>query len=115
MNADERAGKNRRVAGSIDGRHLVSEESRRRPNATKRAEVNRIRPTLNPRYSPNSCADSELPVVLKFNPDGILVRSFGGGSFAIPHGFHVDRDGNVWGTDAPFVQGVGAARRLLPA
>ena len=67
--------------------------------------------SLNPRYSPNSCADSELPVVLKFNPDGILVRSFGGGIFAIPHGFHVDRDGNVWVTDAPFVQGVGAANK----
>ncbi len=67
--------------------------------------------SLNPRYTPNSCADSELPVVLKFNPDGILVRSFGAGIFAIPHGFHVDRDGNVWVTDAPFVQGVGAANK----
>ena len=30
-----------RLARFIDGRHLVSQESRRRPNATKRAEVNR--------------------------------------------------------------------------
>ncbi len=67
--------------------------------------------SLNPRYTPRSCADSDLPVVLKFNADGILVRSFGGGLFAIPHGFHVDRDGNVWVTDAPFVQGVGAANK----
>ena len=65
--------------------------------------------SLNRNYSPRSCADSELPVVLKFNPDGILVRSFGGGLFALPHGFHVDRDGNVWVTDAPFVLGVGGA------
>ena len=67
--------------------------------------------SLNPRYTPNSCADSELPVVLKFNPDGILVRSFGGGIFAIPHGFHVDRDGNVWVTDAPFAQGMVTANK----
>ena len=30
-----------RLARFIDGRHLVSQESRRRPNVTKRAEVNR--------------------------------------------------------------------------
>ncbi len=67
--------------------------------------------SLNPRYLPRSCADSELPVVLKFNSDGILVRSFGGGLFALPHGFHVDRNGNVWVTDAPFVQGGGSATK----
>ena len=58
--------------------------------------------SLNPRYTPRSCADSDLPVVLKFNSDGIMVRSFGGGLFAMPHGIHVDREGNVWVTDAPF-------------
>ena len=31
---------------------------------------------------------------------GKLVRSFGGGIFIFPHGLHVDRDGNVWVTDA---------------
>ena len=67
--------------------------------------------SLNPNISPRSCADSELPVVLKFNPDGILVRSFGSGLFALPHGFHVDRDGNVWVTDAPFLQGAGSANK----
>ncbi len=48
------------------------------------------------------CAESDLPVVLKFNSDGELVRSFGGGIFAVPHGFHIDYEGNVWVTDAPF-------------
>ena len=53
-------------------------------------------------YPIRGCAESDLPVVLKFNSDGELVRSFGGGIFAVPHGFHVDHDGNVWVTDAPF-------------
>jgi DNA-binding beta-propeller fold protein YncE len=43
-----------------------------------------------------------VPPVLKFNPDGIMVRSFGAGLFATPHGIHVDDEGNVWVTDAPF-------------
>jgi DNA-binding beta-propeller fold protein YncE len=52
------------------------------------------------RCGTNSCAGSDLPVVLKFDPSGKLVRSFGGGMFIFPHGIHVDREGNVWVTDA---------------
>lgn len=51
------------------------------------------------RCGANSCLDSNLPVVLKFDPDGKLVRSFGAGMFIFPHGIHVDRDGNIWVTD----------------
>ena len=53
-------------------------------------------------YPIRGCAESDLPVVLKFNSDGEMVRSFGGGIFAVPHGFHIDHDGNIWVTDAPF-------------
>lgn len=53
-------------------------------------------------YPIRGCAVSELPPVMKFNSDGIMVRSFGGGIFAVPHGIHVDQEGNVWITDAPF-------------
>jgi len=52
------------------------------------------------RCGANSCAGSDLPVVLKFDETGKLVRSFGGGMFLFPHGIHVDREGNVWVTDA---------------
>ena len=52
------------------------------------------------RCGANSCAGSDLPVVLKFDARGNLVKSFGGGMFLFPHGFHVDADGNVWVTDA---------------
>ena len=52
------------------------------------------------RCGANSCADSDLPVVLKFDEDGNLLKRFGAGIFLFPHGFHVDADGNVWVTDA---------------
>ena len=51
------------------------------------------------RCGANSCLDSTLDVVLKFDESGKLVKSFGGGLMIFPHGIHVDRDGNVWVTD----------------
>jgi sugar lactone lactonase YvrE len=42
---------------------------------------------------------SDLDPVLLFDESGKLVRSFGKGLMAFPHGIHVDRDGNVWVTD----------------
>jgi sugar lactone lactonase YvrE len=42
---------------------------------------------------------SPLNPVLLFDESGKLVRSFGAGMMAFPHGIHVDRDGNVWVTD----------------
>lgn len=39
------------------------------------------------------------PPVLQFDPSGRLLRSFGAGLFAYPHGFTVDRDGNLWASD----------------
>lgn len=51
------------------------------------------------RCGANTCLGSDLPVVLKFDPAGKLVASFGGGMMIFPHGIHVDRDGNVWVTD----------------
>ncbi len=52
------------------------------------------------RCGANSCAGSKLPVVLKFDESGKLVKSFGEGMFVFPHGIHVDRQGNVWVTDS---------------
>ena len=39
------------------------------------------------------------PPILEFNPAGRLLKSFGAGLFAYPHGFTVDREGNLWVTD----------------
>ena len=40
------------------------------------------------------------PPILKFDPSGRLLASFGQGIFAFPHGFTVDDEGNVWASDA---------------
>src|SRR5436190_13442418 len=39
------------------------------------------------------------PPILEFSPSGRLLKSFGVGLFAHPHGFTVDKDGNIWTTD----------------
>jgi streptogramin lyase len=51
------------------------------------------------RCGQNSCTNSNLPAILKFDANGTLVKSFGAGILNFPHGIHVDRDGNVWVTD----------------
>lgn len=48
----------------------------------------------------NECLDSDLDPVVQFDLEGRVVRSFGGGMFIWPHGIDVDREGNVWVTDA---------------
>ena len=45
--------------------------------------------------------------VLKFDPSGRLVDSWGEGMFIWPHGFFLDDDGNVWVTDARGANGKG--------
>jgi len=39
------------------------------------------------------------PPILEFDPSGRLLKSFGAGLFAYPHGFTVDQEGNLWATD----------------
>lgn len=39
------------------------------------------------------------PPILKFNAAGKLLKSFGAGLFAYPHGFTVDSNGDLWATD----------------
>jgi DNA-binding beta-propeller fold protein YncE len=48
---------------------------------------------------PFGCDGSMLDPVLKFDPSGKLLKSFGAGLLLFPHGIHVDRDGNVWVVD----------------
>jgi streptogramin lyase len=51
------------------------------------------------RCGANSCVGSKLPVVMKFDASGKLVRMFGEGLFVFPHGIHIDQQGNVWVVD----------------
>jgi len=48
----------------------------------------------------NSCIGSDVDPILLFDQQGTLIRSFGAGMFAWPHGMFVDADGNVWVADA---------------
>lgn len=53
------------------------------------------------RCGQNSCVGREsVDPILQFDLDGNLLRSFGAGMIAWPHGINVDREGNVWVTDA---------------
>ena len=55
----------------------------------------------------DTCAGSKLAPILKFDSSGRLVNSFGAGMFIFPHGFSVDKDGNVWATDGQGKDGKG--------
>ncbi len=46
------------------------------------------------------CLGTAVNPVHHFDASGKEIKSFGGGMFVWPHGIHVDRDGNVWVTDA---------------
>jgi sugar lactone lactonase YvrE len=52
------------------------------------------------RCGTNSCATSDVHPIVKLDPSGKVVRSFGGGLIIWPHGMDVDRQGNVWVADA---------------
>ncbi len=47
------------------------------------------------------------PPVLKFDSSGKVVTRFGDGMFVQPHGMTIDREGNVWVTDAQGKDGKG--------
>ncbi|HSJ24851.1 MAG TPA: peptidyl-alpha-hydroxyglycine alpha-amidating lyase family protein, partial [Longimicrobiales bacterium] len=52
------------------------------------------------RCGQNTCVGSDVDPVLLMDPDGNVLRSFGAGQISWPHGMFVDRQGNVWITDA---------------
>ncbi len=47
----------------------------------------------------NSCTGRPEPPVLKLDPNGRLLKTWGSGMFDFPHGFAVDDDGNLWASD----------------
>jgi streptogramin lyase len=59
------------------------------------------------RCGDRNCAGSNLAPIFKFDRSGKAVKWFGAGIFVFPHGMHVDRDGNVWVTDADGKDGKG--------
>src|SRR5439155_8414517 len=49
--------------------------------------------------------------IYKFDPKGNVVKGFGAQMFIWPHGMHVDREGNVWVTDAAAEESVTVAAK----
>ena len=47
------------------------------------------------------------PPILKYDAKGTLLKTWGEGMFVFPHGATVDRDGNLWVTDARGADGKG--------
>ncbi len=55
----------------------------------------------------DSCAGRTEPPILEFDQSGKLIKSFGAGMFVFPHAIFVDKDDNVWVTDADGKDGKG--------
>jgi DNA-binding beta-propeller fold protein YncE len=51
------------------------------------------------------CLGTKANPIHHFDETGKEIRSFGGGMLVWPHGIHVDREGNVWVTDARVASG----------
>jgi DNA-binding beta-propeller fold protein YncE len=54
------------------------------------------------------------PSVWVLEPSGKVVRSFGEALFVWPHGIHIDRQGNIWGTDCAVGPSAGSQPQLQP-
>jgi streptogramin lyase len=59
------------------------------------------------RCGANSCAGKTVDPVLKFDPSGKLLKSFGAEMFVFPHAILIDRQGNIWVTDGQGRDGKG--------
>ena len=61
----------------------------------------------------NSCAGRSEPPILKYNREGKLLAAFGQNMFVFPHGATVDRQGNLWVTDASRVGASGKGHQVF--
>jgi DNA-binding beta-propeller fold protein YncE len=55
--------------------------------------------TVPPGHATCMGRDASNPPILEFDPSGKLLKGFGVGLFAYPHGFTVDDQGNLWVSD----------------
>jgi DNA-binding beta-propeller fold protein YncE len=55
----------------------------------------------------NSCAGRKEAPILKYDANGKILATWGQGMFIFPHGATVDREGNLWVTDARGENGKG--------
>jgi len=59
-----------------------------------------------------TCVGRTEPPILEFDPSGKLLTSLGSGMFAFPHGFTVDRQGNIFTSEVNTGQRVQKFRRI---
>ena len=52
-----------------------------------------------------ACSENNVDPILKFNPEGEILTSFGAGMFVWPHGIVIDDDDNLWIIDAGVIDG----------
>jgi len=52
------------------------------------------------RCGSNACVGSNVDPMVKLDPNGKVVQSFGAGQILWPHGMDVDKQGNIWVADA---------------
>jgi len=128
-----RGGYNRGLAAGANGgaelhepvcdRQGVGKAAKRRSDGSTRQSEGRPRrpPYLGsgplhagPEQFGSECVDSDLDPILKFDPDGNVVESFGSGMFIWPHGINVDSERNVWVTDAVGDANSFASRERIP-
>jgi DNA-binding beta-propeller fold protein YncE len=83
------------------------------PSGVKWAAVTAVEPSADGtiyvvhRCFANSCAGRKEAPILKYDAGGRLLKTWGEGMFIFPHGATVDRDGNLWVTDARGENGKG--------
>lgn len=66
------------------------------------------------RCGANTCRGSDLDPIMKFDGEGNLLTSFGGGMIVWPHGIHVDPEGNIWVVDGQSSLPPGAPADAVP-
>ena len=59
------------------------------------------------RCGSNTCAGRSEAPILEFDASGNYIKSFGSDMFVFPHGLFVDKDDNIWVTDADGKEGKG--------
>ena len=59
------------------------------------------------RCGSTNCLGSTVPPIVKLDPAGKQLLTFGASMFVMPHGLYVDNDSNVWVTDADGKDGKG--------
>lgn len=59
------------------------------------------------RCGDNTCEGKAVDPIMQFDANGKFIRAFGGGMMNWPHGMYIDREDNIWMTDARVTDGKG--------